>query len=113
MLDISGSQIEYSTAQKGGDIYANGGSLKLTDTVVTRNEGAGIYGGSAGLTLINSTITRNTSQNGTGGGLLINKFSTNLITIINGVISGNFAGMTGGGIQHFQGELSLINTLVS
>jgi hypothetical protein len=85
-----------------GSGISNGGTLTLTNCIVSRASTGGITN-SGTATLINSTV----SGNGNLGGI----FNNGTTTLINSTVSGNFSAI-GGGIRN-SGTLTLINSTVS
>ena len=109
-----------NTTGPGGGIR-NGGTLALTNLVVSKNTAAGNGGGisSAGtLTLTNSTVSENTAG-GCGGGI----GNGGTLTLTNSTMSGNTAtsvadcaggGIGGGGIRNGpDGTITITNVTVS
>ncbi len=102
----------------GGGIWANGGSLTLTDSVVRNNiasDGGGIgIGASVQLRVVRSLITDNTATNssstGSGGGLDISGSPTH---IIDSTISDNTSDYEGGGIFNLGYETKISNSTIS
>ncbi len=98
-VTISGLTITNGVATDwdGGGIY-NGGSLMLTDSVVTGNSSVGEFGG--GISNVNTlTVKRSTVSNNTariGGG--IENGSEGMLTVENSTVSGNSSTGDGGGL---------------
>jgi hypothetical protein len=96
-----------STVNQGGGIAnSEAGGLTLSNTEVIGNssdEGAGIYSRRP-LSIENSSITDNRA-NGAGGGIALNTFGAKLDST---TVSGNTAGLLGGGIWAQNTDLSQI-----
>ena len=98
----------------GGGIFNFGGTVNVTNSVISQNHslGGGAGGGirtSGTFTVVNSTINNNDALSGThgageGGGILI---TGGTLTVINSTISGNTAD-DGGGINNF-GNFGTVN----
>lgn len=104
-VTISGSAFTYNSANNGGGIASNGGSLSLTSTDVTTNtlttngHGAGLYAHNA-LSITGGSISGNTAvgQNAMGGGLYFDgtgtatingtQITTNRLTTYGGIGGG-------------------------
>jgi hypothetical protein len=99
-LNLSGVTI--LGAGIAGSGISNGGTLTLTDSIVSRGSTGGI-GNSGTATLINSTVSGNANL----GGI----FNNGTVTLINSTVSGNFSA-AGGGIRN-SGTVTLINSTVS
>ena len=100
-LIITGGSV--TGAQVGGGVYSYGGTVSLTDCIVSGNsayEGGGIYISQGTLTLNDVTITNNTAKNNQGAGLFN---SVGTATLINCAISGN----SGGGVENQYATASL------
>ncbi|MBX3267890.1 MAG: CSLREA domain-containing protein [Acidobacteria bacterium] len=102
---------------RGGAIYNAGGTLTITNSVITNNNGAnggGLNNASSGspavpgtLIISNSVISNNTA---TGSGGAMQNFSTSTVTITNTTISGNVSnGTTGGGGGQYNGRVNFTN----
>lgn len=102
---------------RGGAIYNAGGTLTITNSVITNNNGAnggGLNNASSGspavpgtLVISNSVISNNTA---TGSGGAMQNFSTSTVTITNTTISGNVSnGTTGGGGGQYNGGVNFTN----
>ena len=112
---ISGLTVAGGAADQAGGVYDKGGTLTLTDCILTGNsatnafsgDGGGLYinGGSAALT--GCSISGNTAAN--GGGLFLNGGSA---TLTDCTIGGNYALERGGGVFG-AGNLALTNCTVS
>jgi uncharacterized repeat protein (TIGR02543 family) len=93
-----------------GGIGNDGGTLTVTNSIVSGNsgfQGGGIDNASGLLTVTNSTISGNTSS---GGGGIYNTYG-NTATVSNSTLSGNTA-IEGGGIDN-QGTLTVTNSTLS
>lgn len=102
---------------RGGAIYNVGGTLTITNCIITNNAGAnggGLNNAAssspsvpATLTIDNSIISNNTTP-GSGGAM--QNFSTSTVTITNTTISGNVSnGTTGGGGGQYNGGVRFTN----
>lgn len=101
--------IRNNTAPIGGGIRnAAGGTLNLTDVLVSENDGGGLTNiGTA--TIVRSTISANTSASSPGG-----IANLGVITLENSTVSGNTTGGTGGGISNWNtATLTMNNVTVS
>lgn len=96
----------------GGAIYvAGGGSLTLSNTVVTGNNagsGAIAIDDSGSLAVSRSTIIGNTASFGAG---IFNRNGS--VTIASTTMSGNTASLSGGGIYHRLGSLSVVDSTIT
>jgi hypothetical protein len=139
-VDISGGDISYNTAQKGGAIYnqfANV-SMSLSRTRVTNNtttsDGGGIYNGGT-MTLTNVVVSGNSVGFSTGYGGGIDNLGTatltnvtlfgndgdygggiyngGTMTLTNSTLTNNSAGHIGGGIYNVGGTATLTNVTMS
>lgn len=87
-----GNGVSPTNTNTGGAIHTNGGSLTLTNSIVTGNQTTGVSGGirnsgtGSSLTVINCTISNNTAGSSGGG---IQSFSTSTVVISGSTISGN------------------------
>jgi predicted outer membrane repeat protein len=100
-------------SQEGGSIFIDGGTVTVSNCVVTMNS-ASFGGQPAGgiwnegtLAVNNSTISGNSSQDGVGGGIC----NIGTLTMSNSTVTGNSAFVSGGGISS-TGSLTLTNTTV-
>ncbi|HZH33901.1 MAG TPA: choice-of-anchor Q domain-containing protein, partial [Pyrinomonadaceae bacterium] len=104
------------TTGRGGGAYNSGGTLTLTNVVVTGNTAANGGGlnnaGTATLNLINCTVSNN-SVTGAGGGM--QNFSGNFLNIFGSTFSGNISNstLTGGGAIQANGTLNIANSTFS
>src|SRR5262245_38225391 len=108
---ISGVTIQNGSAEGGGGIRVNGGTLKLTDVTVSGNQaaaaGGGIWNDLGVLEVVRSTISGNVAHE-EGGGIA----NGGTATLRNVTISGNTADMSGGGLRNL-GSATLNNTTVA
>jgi hypothetical protein len=105
-LTITGGR----SASFGGGIYNVGGTVTLTNTIVSDNStssGGGIYNSGGTMSLTNTTVSGNIA--GSGGGIRIDNGTA---TLANTTVSGNSANL-GGGIRIDNGTVTLTNTVVS
>ncbi len=119
-VHISGITVEFGSYPWGGCIF-NGGSLTLTDTVVSRcteftRFGGGVFN-SGELFLIGSTVSGNAAGNnsnsGYGGGIYnTSGANTGVVILTKSAVSGNFASTEGGGI-YTSGHLIVTNSTIS
>ena len=114
-------QISYCTiannsalGSNGGGISFNAGSFDITDCIISGNtaeqSGGGLYiaSGATDTVNISNCIISNDSSSGYGGGIYV----VDGYTFIDGcTITGNKAGLTGGGL-YSGGDLSLTNSTV-
>ena len=111
-----GNGVSSVTTGRAGGIYNNGGTLTLTNVVVTGNSAANGGGlnnaGTATLNLINCTVSNN-SATGAGGGM--QNFGGNFLNIIGSTVSGNTSNSTssGGGAIQGNGTLNIANSTFS
>lgn len=103
---------------RGGAIYNVGGTLTITNSIVTGNtaaNGGGLNNAAstgpavnANLTLFNCTVSNNTSTSSGGG---MQNFSTSTVTITRSTFSGNTSGgTTGGGGAQLNGGATVTNS---
>ncbi len=127
-----GGPVTRDTAEKGGGIYNQRGSLTLTNSTVSGNTatfsgkgyegetfgGGGIYNELGSLTLDNSTVDRNSGL-GDGGGIAN---AGGLVQLTDSTVGDNTAtysdrgiqeGTVGGGIYNSGGEVWLTSSTVS
>ena len=95
----------------GGGIFNNGGTLTLTNLVISDNRafvGGGIYDAyGSTLSISNSTFAANTALNSNGGGI----YNGGTLTITNSTFAGNSApGGLGGGLYATSGPLVITNS---
>ncbi len=120
-VNLSGMTITGGSADKGGGIWNDNGTLSVTSSIIVGNSatkendgsGGGIYN-SGGLTVSNTTIARNSARCNGGG---IYHFNGTL-SVINSTLSGNSADGNdfsngGGGIYRQYGTATLNNTIVA
>lgn len=112
-LTIENSIIEGNQGSSGGAIRSDT-ILTLRKTIIRDNtatsEGGGIYNRGT-LTIENSTISGNTSRRGSG---LYNAavFQSATAALTNVTISGNIATNGAGGIHHYTGTLTILNSTI-
>jgi uncharacterized repeat protein (TIGR02543 family) len=101
------------TADYGGGIYNNHGTLTITDSEISGNSSAdyagGIYNDNGTLTITDSTISGNSSV--ADGGGIYNEQGTVIIT--DSTISGNSSAYYAGGIHQWYGTLTIIDSEIS
>lgn len=114
-VSISGLTIENGTASEGAGIF-NGGTLTLTNVIVSGNTAEEFGGGIDNigtLTLTNSTVSGNScsTKNGNSGGGGISNGGT--LTLTSSTVNDNLvnSGIGGGGIAN-NGILTLTNSTV-
>jgi hypothetical protein len=111
-LTVTNSIISGNSAEFGGGIFNDGGTLTVTNNTISRNsaqqDGGGIYNYIGTLTVTNSTISANSAQQDGGG--IFNNDST--LTVTNSTISGNSAQQGGGGIFN-NGTVKAKNTIIA
>ena len=105
-VTISGLTISNGNSNLGGGIWNSGGTLMLSNCILSGNTatssgGGGVYSQSGPLTLINCTLNGNTSG-GNGGGIFMTDSSSApaALTVTNCTLSGNTATDDGGGIYN-------------
>ncbi|HSA59373.1 MAG TPA: choice-of-anchor Q domain-containing protein [bacterium] len=103
------------SANGGGVLIDNRGSLTLVDSVVSDNEtngadGGGIYLNEGALAVIRSTVRTNVAD-GNGGGIY--NTSGSLIISDGSSVTGNIATSSGGGIYTDAGGLDVINSQIN
>src|SRR5262245_21361458 len=108
---ISRVTIQNGSAERGGGVRVEGGTLKLTDVTVRDSQaaqaGGGIWNDQGVLELLRSTISGNVAHDAGGG-----TANGGTATLRNVTISGNTADVTGGGL-HNLGSATLSNTTVA
>jgi hypothetical protein len=103
---------------RGGAIYNVGGTLTISNSIITGNSaanGGGLNNASSTgpsvngtLTIVNSVVSNNTAT-GSGGGM--QNFSTSTVTIDRSTFMGNVSnGTTGGGGGQFNGGVRITNS---
>ncbi len=112
-LTLTNSIVSNNTARSGGGIFNNAGTLTLTNSTVSNNYASEFGGGGIGntngtLTLTGSTVSGNSAE-GFGGGIAI---QSGTLTLINSTVNGNSA-QGGGGIVNSEGTATLTNSTVS
>lgn len=103
----------------GGGIYAEGYLTLNSSTLLgnSASEGGGIYvgdefgGGGGSIALTNTVLSGNVATNGDGGGIHITDYTT--VRLEFSTLSGNTATTNGGGIYNDKGSLQLMNSLLS
>ena len=117
--NLKGMTITGGSADDGGGIYNNYGTLTLINSTLAGNSatdylgsGGGIYNDRGTLTVTNSTLAENsaTGYYGDGGGVY-NAYGT--LTVADSTLAGNFANDDGGGIYNDRGTLTLDNSTLS
>ncbi|MCI0332111.1 MAG: hypothetical protein L0228_02655 [Planctomycetes bacterium] len=110
-----------SAGYNGGGIRNESGNVTITGSTISGNTsrptGGGIASGGGNLTVIDSTIRDNVSlaESGFlagGGGIWFSGLFKNL-GVINSTISGNTAGVSGGGIFVYEGSLALTHCTIT
>ena len=99
-----------NSSSNGGGLYANLGTVTITDTTFSGNSATNNGGGAyikSTTTITGSTFSGNTAG-GSGGGL----FNQGSVSLTNDTISGNTATINGGGI-YFQFGGSLMNVTIA
>jgi hypothetical protein len=89
---IFGSTFSDNSAFSGGGIFANTGTLNITNSTLSGNsafDGGGIFNNAGSLTINVSTIVSNEATGGSGGGL--SNTTGGAINIRNTIIAGNTA----------------------
>lgn len=98
---------------KGGGIYADGGSLDLSNGMIQLNKaseaGGGIYVTNAAITASNSSINQNSGKD--GAGIYSNNSSLQLSE--GTIVQKNEASLDGGGIYAVNNETSLTDSRIS
>jgi hypothetical protein len=114
-LEITNSTLSNNSADEGGGILNGGGTITITNTIVSGNsatDGGGTYI-SHGLTLtfVNSTLSNNTAVRGGGA------FNVGTLEVTNSTVSGNTStGATagdGGGAGYNAGTLNIVSSTIS
>jgi len=115
-----------ATSLQGGGVSNQGGTVTLTDSLISKNSviqvgaasGGGIFSQSGGdpatvtVTVTNCVISENYVQGGTessGGGI----YSNDYLSITNSVIRGNDSNRYAGGIYIQAGKVDVTNTVIS
>jgi hypothetical protein len=123
---LSGNSAGGQTFSDGGAIWMGGGSLTVTDSLISNNSapsGGGIRISDGSLTIVGSTITGNSAigppslpLRGDGGGIWTLRSN---LTIAHSTISGNSApgtpsfGGSGGGIWTYGGNRTVVDSTIS
>jgi CSLREA domain-containing protein len=100
----------------GGALQTNGGSLTLSNSIVTGNQTTGVSGGirnsgtGSSLTVINCIFSNNSA--GSSGGALQN-FSASTLLVVNSTFFGNSNAAGSGGAIQANGTSDFINTTFS
>ncbi|MBV9230751.1 MAG: AAA family ATPase, partial [Chloroflexi bacterium] len=120
-VTISGLTFKDSTIEdsnvSNGFIYNEGGTLMLSNSVVSGNtviDGGGIYNTNGGTATLNNSIVSGNTETGSGGGGG-GIFNTNrgTVTLNNSIVSGNTATFSvGGGIYNVGGTVTLSNSTI-
>jgi hypothetical protein len=110
---LSGLTISGGNANVGGGVLNSGGTLTLTNCIVSGNtalkEGGGLATTNGGTTTFsNCTVSGNNAPD--GAGLAIDNGS---LTLTNTTVSGNVAGNQGGGLYNSGAATTLTNCTVS
>ena len=117
---LSGMTITGGSADDGGGIYNNHGTLTITNSTLSANSatgyrgsGGGIYSDRGELAVTNSTLLGNsaTGYYGSGGGIYSDYDGTTTVT--DSTLSGNSANDDGGGIYSNRGSLTVTNSTLS
>ncbi len=105
----------------GGGVYLANGPLLIDDSVIDGNratKGGGVYVAAGdptsgiALTLRNSTVSSNTATGDNGGGVMV-KDSLGPVRIDASTLTGNSAGIRGGGLMVDSGQVFLDRSTVS
>ena len=126
-IDFMGGSATYNVAaNEGGGIWNQSGSMmsistmnilynKVTDpgSLTTRVSGGGVFNNGGILDIDGTTIAYNSANGGllTGGGGIANNTGGSL-TLMRSTVSGNVAGLTGGGIAN-DGMVEITNTTIT
>ena len=109
---LSGLTITGGSANSGGGLDDEGGTVSLTNCAITGNaaaaQGGGLYNFDGTLSLSGCTVSSNTAL--TGAGLAGNGGS---LSLVNTTVSGNTATGQGGGLYVRLGTATLTNVTVS
>ncbi|MGH7264552.1 MAG: right-handed parallel beta-helix repeat-containing protein, partial [Candidatus Rokuibacteriota bacterium] len=115
-IDNSGELVVLRTLVTGnsgflaGGIRNNGGTLTVTDSVVSGNFSTGIHNSGGTALVIRSSIIDN--EEGSSGGGLVNVGGATL-TVTNSTISGNLSGSNGGGIFINSGSATFAHATIT
>jgi hypothetical protein len=93
-LSLSNTTLTNGSFSHGGGIRSIGGSLALTNSVLSSNQRNAIYSSGGTVTLIDTLLFNNSSQH-SGGAVFI---AAGTLIMNNTTLSGNSAGSGGGGI---------------
>jgi CSLREA domain-containing protein len=110
-LTVTGCTISNNSTGFGGGL-SNGGTLTVTDSVVSGNTAVvcgGIISNAGTLSVAGSNVIDNSSTSDVGG---IGGFSGGTVNITNSTVSNNSAGNSGGGLSS-DGALSVTGSTVS
>ncbi len=126
---ISDSNFLENTALFGAGIYANGGSGKITKCLIGRNLaltmdggeapvdetgcGGGIFGAGSTLDVSHTQIMGNQART-SGGGIYLTGTEPGNPTLLNCLVTGNYAGRDGGGISvNWQADPLIANSTIT
>jgi CSLREA domain-containing protein len=104
---LSGLTIENGfVAGSGGGVYADGGTITLSRSVVTANtaSGAGGIGGGIAASSVTTLVLDRSTVSGNHATILGGGVSAYKVTISNSTISDNVVGFEGGGVLFFGSE---------
>jgi CSLREA domain-containing protein len=116
-LTLDGLTIRHGvTGGRGGGIYMLGGTLTVSNSILSGNRangegGGGIFNNVGTVSVSNSTITGNYGAN-RGGGIQNNGTASNL-TVTNSTISGNTSGNNGGALYNINGTALIVNSTIA
>jgi predicted outer membrane repeat protein len=117
-LWVENSTISANVAYEGAGINSYGTQVELSNVNVTGNRaiagpGGGIYHGAGVFYITNATISANQAvgDGASGGGLYIS--SDDNSTLMNVTLSGNQAGLFGGGLYHQSRYTVLVNVTIA
>lgn len=121
--DPTGSTLDFRPFSGGGIRFISEGDLNLTDTTIHNNaveglgaRGGGVFAYGATTTLTRTTIDGNSAVDGQGGGLFVARDFFNQIgpTLVqDSTISGNTSGNRGGGINAYDGLLTMVRSTIN
>jgi parallel beta-helix repeat protein len=112
---LNSNRIISNSADDGGGIFNDGGTVTLTDSTLSGNtayfSGGGIKNDNGGMmTLTNSTINDNSATTVDGGGI----DNLGMAQLASSTVSGNSAGHDGGGIDNWtDSTVELTNSIIS
>lgn len=113
--------IDNVAGNRGAGVISYGGQAYFANCSFLNNEatnigGGGIWAAGANVTVVNSIFSGNTSPGagGFGGAIYTQDFSgvDADLTVVNSTIAYNSAGIGGGGIYLFHGNLTLLNSIL-